>query len=397
MFALVLALLPATDDGRFVVVPAAGEPVTGRLATLTPDFTARVGATDLKDALSVRRVGRPVPPLPTGPQLVTANGDRIPGAFVGGDRDALRFAAAFVGTDSEKAWLVPLSAAAVLWTADTPADTPPDPARYAWTAGNKNRDVVRFRNGDTARGVIGIVSDAASPTFRLRPDQGEPRDVPAADVGAVVFNPLLARPRKPKGPFVRVVLTDGTRLALVNTTVANGGLKGETTFGQKVEFPLTELVALDVFQTKAVYLSDIKPAKADHVAFLGVTWPWQADRTARGLPLRLALADGGESTFDKGIGTHPKTTLTYDLGGKYKRFEALVGLDPERGRGPVVVRVRVDGKEQAVPGLAELLAGKQVPVRLDVTGAKELVLEIDFGPGGGVRGDVNWGDARLVE
>ncbi|WP_439628157.1 NPCBM/NEW2 domain-containing protein [Gemmata sp.] len=394
MFALVLALLPAADDGRFVVVTAAGEPVVGKLATLTPDFTARVGAADLKDVLSVRRVARPVPPLPTGPQLVTANGDRIPGALVGGERDALRFAAAAVGTDSEKAWLVPLSAAAVLWTADTPADTPPDPARYAWTAGNKNRDVVRFRNGDTTRGVIGIAADA--PTFRLRPDQGEPRDVPAADVGAVAFNPLLTRPRKPKGPFLRVVLSDGTRLALVNATVANGGLRGETTFGQKVALPLAEVVALDVFQTKATYLSDIKPARAEYAAFLGVTWPWQPDRTARGLPLRLALADG-DSTFDKGIGTHPKTTLAYDLGGKYKRFEAVVGLDPDRGRGPVVVRVRVDGKDQTVPGLADLTAGKAVPVRVDVAGAKELVLEVEFGPGGGVRGGVNWGDARLVE
>lgn len=396
MFALVLALVPAADEVRFTVVPAAGEPATGRLTALTADFTARVGATDVKDVLSMRRVGVPVPPFPTGPQLVAANGDRITGVFAGGDRDVLRFDAVSVATAPEKVLKVPLSHAAALWLTDQPADTPPDPARYAWAAGNKNRDVVRFRNGDAVRGVLGFAADAADPTFRLRPDPGEPRDVPAADVAAVAFNPLLSRPRKPKGPFVRVVTADGTRLALVNTSVADGFLKGETTFGQKVGVHLGELAALDVFQTKAAYLSDLKPAKAEYAAFLGVTWPWQADRTARGLPLRLALP-GGEATFDKGIGTHPKTTLAYDLGGKYRRFEATVGLDPDRGRGPVVVRVRVDGKEQAVPGLADFTPGTAVPVRVDLAGAKSLVLEVDFGPGGGVRGDVNWCDARLVE
>lgn len=396
MFALILALVPAVEDARFTVVAAAGEPVTGKLTSLTSDFTARVGATDVKDVLSMRRVGHRVPAFPTGAQLITANGDRVTGAFIGGERDALRFVPALVGADAEKAWAVPLSAAAALWLTDEPADTPPDPARYAWATGNKNRDAVRFRNGDTVRGVLGFAADAAAPTFRLRPDQGEARDVPVAEVAAVVFNPLLSRPRKPKGPFVRVVLADGSRLTLVNASIASGVVKGEATFGQKVEVPLGELVALDVFQTKAAYLSDLKPTKSEAAPFLGVAWPPQSDRTVRGLPLRLAV-DGGDATFDKGLGTHPKTTLTYDLGGTYRRFEASVGLDPDRGRGPVVVRVRVDGKEVAVPGLADLANGKAVPVRVDVSKAKELTLEVDFGPGGGVRGDVSWGDARLVE
>jgi hypothetical protein len=34
---------------------------------------------------------------------------------------------------------------------------------------------------------------------------------------------------------------------------------------------------------------------------------------------------------------------------------------------------------------------------VDVTGAKELVLEVDFGPTGSVEAAVNWGDARLIE
>ena len=38
-----------------------------------------------------------------------------------------------------------------------------------------------------------------------------------------------------------------------------------------------------------------------------------------------------------------------------------------------------------------------VAVRVDVSGANELTLEVDFGPTGGVQADVNWADARLIK
>ena len=177
----------------------------------------------------------------------------------------------------------------------------------------------------------------------------------------------------------------------------NEVFRGTAVFGGAVEIPLAELLSLDVLQGKAVYLSDLKPKRAEQAGFLGPAWPWAADRDARGGPLRL-LTPAGESTFDKGLGTHPRTTLSYDLGGKFRRFEALVGLDPATGRhGRADVRVRLDGKGQDLPALRSLAAGVAVPLRIDVTGAKELALAIDFGPAGDVQADVNWGDARLVE
>ncbi|MBA4066354.1 MAG: hypothetical protein C0501_22095 [Isosphaera sp.] len=391
--AVLLALATAADPtpGAFEVVsPAANRPV-GKLVRLTPDLTATIGETTVRDVVSLRRVGRPLPTFPTGPHLVTAAGDRLAGELLGGDGSALRFAPTGVPGSADEPWLVPLSAASALWLADTPADTPPDPARYPWADGNRNRDLLRSRNGDTARGILAGLADG--PAFRFRPDGGESRTVAAKDVAAVAFNPTLTRVKKPKGPVVRAVLADGSRLVLATASVADNTLTGEAVFGAKVSVPLDAVAALDVLGGKAAYLSDLKPTKAEQVGFLGPAWPWAADRTVRGAPLRL-----GDSTFDKGLGTHPRTVLTYDLGGKYRRFEAVVGLDPATGdRGRAAVRVRADGKEVAVPGLADLAAGKPVAVRVDVTGAKTLTLEVDFGPAGGVRADVNWADARVVE
>ena len=157
------------------------------------------------------------------------------------------------------------------------------------------------------------------------------------------------------------------------------------------------MLALDVMMGKAQYRSDLKPKKVDQAGFFGGAWPWVADRTVHGDALRVKTAHG-ESTANKGLGAHPRTTLTYDLAGKYRRFETLVGLDPGGPvRAKVTVRVLVDGTEKVIPNLQNVGLGKSVEVRIDVRKAKELTLVVEFGPAGGVGADVNWVDARLVE
>jgi hypothetical protein len=402
VLALALAAQPQGGEVPFVAVTPGDERPSGKLVRLTPDFIARLatraGEVEVRDVLSLRR-DAPLPPFPTRPHLITATGDRIVGELLGGDARSVRFAPSVASLKRGEAWSVPLTNTAAIWITEPPADTPPDPAKYAWVEGSKNRDIFRFRNGDTARGILrGLQPDARVPTLRFRPDAGAERAVAAKELAAVALNPALLRPKKPDGPYARAVFADGSRVALTALAIDRGVLTGETLFGQKAVFPLAELVALDVVQGKAVYLSDLKPKKVEQGGFLGVTWPWTADRGADGSPLKLLVA-GGESTFDKGLGTRPRTLLAYDLGGKYRRFEALVGLNPDAGgRGAANVRVLVDGKAHRVGrGDRPLAVGKAVALRLDVTGAKELVLEVDFGPAGSVEADVNWADARLVE
>jgi hypothetical protein len=393
--AVLLGVAQPQPGAGFVAVSPAEERVVGRLLRLSADGSAELaavtGPVTVRDVISLRRTDVPLPPPPRGPVLITTTGDRIPGRLLGGDGKAVRFEpAAPLG-----AFEVPVGSVAAVWLARPPADTPIDPARYPWLADARNRDVLLFRNGDTLRGTLeGFAADP--PAVRFRAD-GETRSLPLAGVAAVAFNPAVARTRKPQGPYAHLVLRDGTRLGVTGPTADGKTLRGTTLFGQPVTVPLAGLVGLDVYQGKAVYLSDLKPAKAEQAGFLGVSWPWAADRTVRGAPLRLATPLGNQA-FDRGLGTHPRTVLTYGLGGKYRRFEALVGLDPVTGRrGRAEVRVLVDGAEQTLPRLKELAAGGAVPVRVDLSGARELTLVIDFGPAADVQADVNWADARLVE
>jgi hypothetical protein len=106
---------------------------------------------------------------------------------------------------------------------------------------------------------------------------------------------------------------------------------------------------------------------------------------------------GGQS-FDKGLGVHSRTALTYRLDGKYRRFEAVVGLDDASGRrGHVTVRILVDGVDRTPETVRELAhGGGAKAVRVDLRGAKALTLDVDFGRGADVQDHLNWGDARLI-
>ncbi|MBM3982548.1 MAG: hypothetical protein FJ304_20215 [Planctomycetes bacterium] len=393
-FVLALALGAPADAPKFAAVGTGDETIPGALVALGTD--ARVETTNgprtVKGLVALRRAGAPVPGLPTGPHLVTAGGDRVPGEVRGGDAKRVKFRPAFA--DDRPPWELPHDGVAAVWFVAPPADTPTDPAKYGWLVGTPPRDALLYRNGDSARGALTAFTDTG---VKFAPDGGAAREVAFKDLAAIGFNPRFARPPKPQGPHARAVLDDGTRLTITAPEVTDGALAAKTAFGVAVEIDLKRLVALDVLGGPATYLSDLKPAKAETSGFVGAGWPWAADRTVRGRPLRLLTKDG-DSVFDKGLGTHPKTVLAYDLGGKYARFEALVGLDADTGkRGRAAVRVRLDGKEVDLPALKALSAGAAVPVRVDVTGAKELVLEIDFGPTGDVQADVNWGGARLVK
>lgn len=399
MTPLVLALtLTATTAPpavpEFTLIGKGDETPTGSLTALSLMLGAQVttldGAKTVPGLVGLRKPDAPIPTLPTGAQLITATGDRIPGEVRGGDAKVMHFRPSISRSD----WPIALDAIAAVWLVAPPADTPTDPSRYPWLDGTPTRDVLLYRNGDAVRGALNGFTETG---VRFTPDGGPTREVERKLLSAIGFNPRFVRARKPKDAYAHLVLDDGTRLGVTVPAVKKQALVAKAVCGPELEVPLARLVALDVLQGSTAYLSDLTPKKAETVGFLGAGWPWTADRTVRGRPLRLFTKDG-ESTFDKGLGTHPKTTLTYDLGGKYTRFEAFIGLDAATGkRGRADVRLKVDGKEVDLPELKTLAAGPAVFIRLDVKSAKELTLVVDFGPTGDVQADVNWGAARLVE
>ena len=378
----------------------APDPVTGQLLRLTADGMATIRVdgqeTPPRPLLEWRHAGQPRPDRPRQPLLIFANGDAVPATVIGGDRRAVRVRPQLPGVPADADWAVPLSSLAAVWLVPPPANTPPDPDRYPWREDARRQDAVLLRNGDVALGTVETVGGTGS--VRLVTTRGQPpRVIPLAQVASIAFDPTLIRSRRPKGVAARVVGVGGSRLTLTESTCDGQVFTGKTLFGETVTLPLAEIAAVDVTSDTVINLADLKPKTAMAEGFLGVSWPWQKNRSAKGNLLKLADPDGID-TFDTGLGTHPRTRLVYDLGGKYRRFDALVGLDPVTGRrGSAGVRILVDGEDRPIPGLIGMSSpDSPVAVRVDVTGAKELILIVDFGRGGGVQADVNWANARLV-
>ena len=393
------AILCAAEEPApsFVVVTTNGAPLRGQLQELKPDWSFRVGDKMLggQEVVNLRRVDVQLPPLPTEKHLILANGDRIPmdaPRLVG---EKLHFVHPDLGDGKDVS--VPLSAVAVLWFTTPDNVEYPDLLRRQLTNATRSRDRVLLRNGDALEGLLNALDGKRVEVEVNR----KPITVSLDKVSAIALSTDGLDKMKPKGVYARVVLTggdgtNGTRLSLSSATCDGVILQGTTVFGANLRVPLDRIASLDLMQGAAVYLSEIKPAKFEQTSYLGdgVKWPLVADAAVTGRDLRLH-----GSVYDKGLGMHSRSRVTYVLDGKYRRFDAIVGLDDETGReGSARVRVFGDGKALDLGKDGDLTA-KNGPllVSVPVTGVKELTLETDFGRRGDVQGHVDWADARLIK
>jgi hypothetical protein len=383
----------------FVLEKADGVMVTGPLQELASDWSVRLGGdkpVQVKggDLLALRRSGQRLPGFDLGePHLVLVNGDRVRGTVLRLDGEKVQFGFPPQVGDG-KPVAVPLSALSVIWLAPPDDAGEPDRLLRQLADGKRTRDTVRLRNGDVLEGILTALDDKA-----LRLEAGKKQEqVPRDKVAAVALSTELASDLRPKGAYGRVVLANGTRLSLAGATCDGKTVTATTAFDAVIPIPLTEVRALEVFGGRAVYLSDLKPKSYDFTPYFDRKWVWVRDGSVGGRDMVLS-----GSTYTKGVGLHSASRLTYDLGGAYRRFEAVVGIDDRTGRengreGSVRIGVLVDGKAQDVGGDRELTPrGGPRAVAVNVAGARELTLVVEFGRHQDVLDHVDWADARLVK
>jgi NPCBM/NEW2 domain len=401
LFALLVGFsaLAKEPDLLFILHSTEGKNHSGPLAKLGTDGSIRLGGDQPAlvpgaDVVSLRRAV-PLPDYPRKNVVILTNGDRIPidAEPVRLEEGRLFFhvASPLVGPAGQ-AVKIPRGFVAVLWLKRPDDGSDPDLLIRKLLTGSGKQDLFLLTNGDRVEGKVTAIDSAKGATILAGQRQV---NVPFNQLAAIAFNPELKARFQPLKVYSHVVLADGGRLSFASLQLAadKNRLEGKTLFGARLEFPLSRLVALEPRMGKVVFLSDLKPKSYEHTPFFDVTWPLMADAAVTGQPLRLA-----GSTFDKGLGTHAQCRIRYDLAGSYRWFEAQVGLDERSGkRGRARIRILVDGKEQDLGQKKELTAkDAPLPLRIDVSKARELTLLVDFGSFGDVAAHINWADARLI-
>jgi hypothetical protein len=400
---IVALLLPAaawTDEVEnapfFVAQTADGAMSKGGLRELKAGWSLRLGEGDGRriageKLVALRRLDVPLPPMPMDRHLILANGDRIP--FQKLRLFEEKFYLRHPHLQEGKETSVPLAAVAVLWCGAPEKVLDAEKLRRRLTLAQRTRDTVCLRNGDLVTGTVASLSDGK---IVVEEERRRPVTVKMEQLAYVAFNTELAEVLRPKKTYARVVLIEGRpgsdgRLSLTSASADETTLRGTTVFGARLSVPLKRVAALDVHRGCCVYLSDLKESKYLFTPFLDARWPFAADGNVAEHDLLL-----NGSTYDKGIGLHSRSQLSYRLDGAYRRFEALVGLDDKDGRsGDARIRVLADG----VARLDRALTRRDgaVPIAVKVAGVRELTLEVDFGGGGDVQDVVDWADARLIK
>ncbi|MFW6158554.1 MAG: NPCBM/NEW2 domain-containing protein [Planctomycetota bacterium] len=240
----------------------------------------------------------------------------------------------------------------------------------------------------TPRGVlpVRVAVERITPGKTFFTWRGENRAVNTEKVSAVVFANFEAEDQPP----ARVAMIDGS---VVRGTL-DGLDKGELRLdvgGTKAAIELQQIHSIEVHNPNVVYLSTLRPAQVREVPFFNHIWQHRTDRSVSGGPLSL---DGRR--YSRGLGCHTRTILRYDLGGRYRTFAAVIGIDDEaRPHGSVEFVVKADGRRL----FAKVLTGRDraAPVVVDISGARRLTLLTDFAEDASVGDHADWADARVMK
>jgi hypothetical protein len=406
LLGIVLAIASKSAFGQeaapLYVIHAKDGPLPGAaLHRLQPNWALeRAGGGEMlkgMDWISLQQQGHVRPAPPTNEMIVLGNGDRVrfkPGQPVRLEDGRLYFTPTGPlrpATGKELSLYRPFIALVLLAIPENVDD--PELFVIRLQRELHERDVVLLRNGDRIEGSVDSLNDKQGCTMVA---DGQKIVTPWSRLAGVAFaTTTLGRPQPRKLHAVAVLAGgDRVRFGSLRYDAVETQWTGRTTTGTDVCISGDGLIALDLLQGRAVYLSEMPPLGGfKSTPYMDLRWPLGPNSALDGRALQV-----GEYYFDKGVSLHARSQASYWLDGHFSWFEATVGLDPTVGtRGRARLALVVDGKRYPIADGRELTVNDPPhPVRLDVRTARSLTLVVDFGSLGDVQSRVNWGAARLI-
>ena len=100
--------------------------------------------------------------------------------------------------------------------------------------------------------------------------------------------------------------------------------------------------------------------------------------------------------YAKGLGVHANSSLTYNLGGKYKTFSAVVGVDDEvSGDGSVIFQVFTDNGVKLYDSGVMKGSDAGKAIKLNVSGKQTLRLVVTDAGDGNAYDHADWANANV--
>lgn len=273
----------------------------------------------------------------------------------------------------------------------------------------KDNLVVAKRDGSGLDFLAGIVSNVTSESVQFLLD-GDTIPVPTERVYGIVFG-RQAGSKNDASRFdapVQLTSVTGDIFRVKTIVLESDQLRAESSWGQMLSVPLTQLRKIDLSSGRIQFLSDM-PALVERFdgidpensLFAGLIaleqqkllFGPQRDMTIeRQSKLRLR---GRE--YAKGLCIHSRSELQWDLEKRFSAMECVVGVDDEvafNGSHAVALKIMGDGN-----ALFEKLINTTdapLPIRLSVEDVSKLSVLVDFGDGSSVCDWLDLADARLV-
>jgi hypothetical protein len=198
--------------------------------------------------------------------------------------------------------------------------------------------------------------------------------------------------RKAPKPAGVLVGRDGSRVAFTDIHMDANSVKLNpvNTTARTIDRRLVSRI--EFLSANVTDLTKLKPVKVTEYGFFGTSFPYKKNLSVGGRPLRM-----GKKTYRRGLGLHSFCELTYDIGGKYKTFITVAGIDDEvRPHGDAQLTVLGDSKKLAEHRITG--QDKPIVVRAKVDGVKKLTIRVEFGKDQlGVSDHVNLGAPRLIK
>jgi endo-alpha-N-acetylgalactosaminidase len=190
----------------------------------------------------------------------------------------------------------------------------------------------------------------------------------------------------------KVFDTSRNLLAAVSVVLSDNGFTVKTASGVQVVYPRSLLARVDFSQDKLRYLSDLEPLKVVENSNIGLEDHYRRDKSLDNGPLRL-----GKETYAKGLALHAYAELVYDLGGQFKEFKAVLGVDPKVGVDPANVKIVVEGDGRSLFTDNIKRDDKPRPITVDVKNVKQLRLVVSSNSLFDLGDHLNLGDAKVTK